>query len=363
MPEEVGTTVAQPAHRKVFLSYAKGDRRRVKGLMMVLELGGAEVFIDCRSVRPGVEWEDRIARALSESDVLCVFWSAAAQRSKWVVAEYTTFLNLYPDRACVPLLTDATPLPAALAKRQAPPEFLALANELLALHHHFIDSGVSRREARRLVRRRLAESGLDLNERQTRMLLGVFATGVSLGTLLMPKLLKMGALLVTLIAATWLVTWRACSGDVHPSRTDATAKTPTAAPPPGSPGLDAQPAPIPDDRRSGVTASPPPGSPGLRTQPVRQAEPANGERGQGWGCGDGLVNPAGAGEQCDAAGGNDTPTCNGNTAGMLSCQISRCGDGYVNHASGEECEFDSQCPPTQSCRTDNCKCTLAPTGG
>ncbi len=48
-------------------------------------------------------------------------------------------------------------------------------------------------------------------------------------------------------------------------------------------------------------------------------------------CGDGHVNAA-AGEQCDT-GGADSVTCNGKT-----CQTPSCGDGYVNAAAGEGCD-------------------------
>ncbi len=49
-------------------------------------------------------------------------------------------------------------------------------------------------------------------------------------------------------------------------------------------------------------------------------------------CGDGKVNGS-AGEQCDVAGHQDTPTCVAAT-----CKVSRCGDGHVNSPAGEQCD-------------------------
>lgn len=71
-------------------------------------------------------------------------------------------------------------------------------------------------------------------------------------------------------------------------------------------------------------------------------------------CGDMYVNLV-AGEDCDR-GTADTSTCNGNTAGLASCQIPTCGDGYVNTAAGEECDPNGLgCSGSRVC-TSSCKC-------
>jgi hypothetical protein len=61
-------------------------------------------------------------------------------------------------------------------------------------------------------------------------------------------------------------------------------------------------------------------------------------------CGDGYMNTA-AGEQCDSSG-VDSDTCNGAT-----CTVVACGDGYVNSAAGEECETGELCDPA-TCSLD-----------
>lgn len=65
-------------------------------------------------------------------------------------------------------------------------------------------------------------------------------------------------------------------------------------------------------------------------------------------CGDGYVNHT-AGEQCDDGFG-DSALCNGD------CTIARCGDGYVNTEAGEQCDDGPNNSDTVAgaCRT-NCK--------
>jgi hypothetical protein len=67
-------------------------------------------------------------------------------------------------------------------------------------------------------------------------------------------------------------------------------------------------------------------------------------------CGDGYVNMA-AGEVCDSSG-VDTASCVGTT-----CQLSACGDGYVNAAAGEECDSGALCDAT------TCKAAYTVGGG
>jgi len=212
---------------KIFLSYSHEDRRRAEAVKMLLELGGAQVFMDWRSILPGSEWSAALERALADCDVLCVFWSAAAQRSTWVRAEYTTFIGRFPDRPCIPLCADETPLPLLLAKRQAPPEFLALASEMVALRRDLVARGVSRREIRRVVQGRIAQLGLQLDDAQRSKLLGLFVSGASLGMLLswLARPVKATAILVSAASSVFLVTvvslvWSLSGGEPDAERLD-----------------------------------------------------------------------------------------------------------------------------------------------
>lgn len=193
---------------KIFLSYGHKDRRRADAVKMLLELGGAQVFMDWRSVAPGIDWEAALEKTLVDCDVLCVFWSEVAATSSWVRAEYTTFIGRFPDRPCVPLCADETPLPLILAKRQAPPEFLTLASEFLALRRDLRARGVGQREIRRIVGERIARLGLQLDDAQRRKLLGLFMSGASLGMLLswLLRPVKFTAVLATIASIVVLVT-------------------------------------------------------------------------------------------------------------------------------------------------------------
>jgi hypothetical protein len=165
---------------RVFLSYSRSDRERANGVRVLLELGGAEVFMDWRSIEPGEDWQWALERALARCDVLCIFWSARTAKSKWVEREYTTFLRLHPGRRCVPLVADETPLPTVLAARQAPAEFLALANEILAKRRKLIQLGVSRAERARLLCEEIEKRGIQLTLKQRRALATLFGSGLLL---------------------------------------------------------------------------------------------------------------------------------------------------------------------------------------
>lgn len=132
---------------------------------MLLELGGAQVFVDWRSIEPGEAWEAKLGDELEVADVLCVFWSRHTQRSRWVASEYTAFLATFPDRPCVPLCADETPLPTPLSQRQAP-DFLALTNAVLKKRREHARVGISRAESARLIRRFLVEEGIVMTSPQ-----------------------------------------------------------------------------------------------------------------------------------------------------------------------------------------------------
>jgi TIR domain len=53
----------------VFLSYATPDRERVLPYYDWLKQSGLDVWIDCRSIRSGQNWDFEINRALDKSGV------------------------------------------------------------------------------------------------------------------------------------------------------------------------------------------------------------------------------------------------------------------------------------------------------
>ena len=165
---------------RVFLSYAHQDRERALGVKLLIELGDAQVFMDWHSIRPGDRWQDAVEKALADCDVLCVYWTKAASKSKWVQREYEAFMRRYPDRRCIPICADASQLPRLLAERQAIPDFLAPANRVLSLGHELSSKRIPRSERERLVLKELKSLGIELSPEQQRLVL-LFALGTATG--------------------------------------------------------------------------------------------------------------------------------------------------------------------------------------
>jgi hypothetical protein len=104
---------------------------------------------------------------------MVVFWTRFAARSKWVRREYETFLAQFPERPLVPVLGDTTRRPRKLRARQHA-DLFPLINELLATARELENTGVGKREIRRVLLKRLNEAGVELPDRQRRRLLGLF---------------------------------------------------------------------------------------------------------------------------------------------------------------------------------------------
>ena len=65
----------RPATRRklrVFLSYSKPDRERIRQLHRRLSEEGFDPWRDETSIGPGVKWEPAIRKAMRESDAVCV---------------------------------------------------------------------------------------------------------------------------------------------------------------------------------------------------------------------------------------------------------------------------------------------------
>lgn len=102
---------------QIFVSYSRTDSARVAAHVAMLRAGGASLFMDTRSLEPGDMWEKVIQERLKASERVIVFWSKAAAKSSWVKREYEQAIAL--GIRVVPVRLDDTPLPRALASRQA----------------------------------------------------------------------------------------------------------------------------------------------------------------------------------------------------------------------------------------------------
>lgn len=101
---------------KVFVSYSHTDASLVAPVVRLLRVNKSLVFQDADGIAPGRRWRDEIAKALSESNLVVVFWCDHAFRSNEVTSEWRAAIEQGKD--LLPLLLDATPLPSELGAFQ-----------------------------------------------------------------------------------------------------------------------------------------------------------------------------------------------------------------------------------------------------
>lgn len=158
---------------RVFLSYSRADRQRVLGLLTLLEGLNHRVFMDQRSIPAGKRWKEELEKELNAAEVLLVFWTRHAARSEWVRHECETFDARFPERPLVPVVGDQTPLIKTLKSHQIS-DFCPLINELFAMVRDLDDQGISKREIRGAVFKRLEEEGIHLPPEKRNRLFGLF---------------------------------------------------------------------------------------------------------------------------------------------------------------------------------------------
>ncbi len=101
---------------RVFVSYSHSDASLVAPVVRLLRVNESLVFQDADRIPPGKRWREEIAKALAESNLVVVFWCHHASRSSEVSHEWRAALQQKKD--LLPLLLDATPLPAELGDFQ-----------------------------------------------------------------------------------------------------------------------------------------------------------------------------------------------------------------------------------------------------
>jgi TIR domain len=100
----------------VFVSYSHDDAVLVTPVVKLLRLNEALVFQDLDSIELGKKWREQIGRALAEAHLVVVFWCVHSSVSSEVESEYKSALQTGKD--LLPVLLDATPLPADLSEFQ-----------------------------------------------------------------------------------------------------------------------------------------------------------------------------------------------------------------------------------------------------
>jgi len=90
--EEARTKLMQTAHRPrtAFASYASANRVEVLRSVQGISKGAPEldIFVDVDKVRSGEDWQSKLYACIATSDIMYLFWSKAAAKSKWVKREW-----------------------------------------------------------------------------------------------------------------------------------------------------------------------------------------------------------------------------------------------------------------------------------
>lgn len=100
----------------VFVSYSHADASLVTPVVRLLRVNKSLVFQDADGIEAGKRWRDQIAKALSQSNLVVLFWCHHAFRSTEVSSEWRQALEQGKD--VLPLLLDETPLPVELGEFQ-----------------------------------------------------------------------------------------------------------------------------------------------------------------------------------------------------------------------------------------------------
>lgn len=110
----------EPNILSVFVSYNRADAKLVKPIVDLIRATRASnedwVFYDQDSIQAGQKWRAQTERALSDADLVCLFWCAHASMSTEVEHEYTQ--GLTEQKNFLPVILDATPVPSELAEYQ-----------------------------------------------------------------------------------------------------------------------------------------------------------------------------------------------------------------------------------------------------
>lgn len=78
----------------------------------ILRASGVTVFVDLYDLEYGMDWRNQVEKAIGQAERVLLFWSEQAARSRWVLMEVQLARRM--ERIIVPVILDATPMPAKL---------------------------------------------------------------------------------------------------------------------------------------------------------------------------------------------------------------------------------------------------------
>lgn len=122
-PDTVPASVTRDDYKKAFVSYSRKDEQRMLSRVLSIQNLAPDMsfWLDKQSMDAGDVWREEIRRAISISDMLLLFWSVAASKSKEVEAEWE---YAYEERG----LSFITPVPLDPPDQCPPPEKLSALN-------------------------------------------------------------------------------------------------------------------------------------------------------------------------------------------------------------------------------------------
>ena len=109
--------MSAPATKNLFASYSHKDGPAVHGLVRLLRVTGAPIFLDIDSIPAGTKWRQIIEQAISRADAVVLFWSTHAAQSEQVQQEWRVAISFGKD--IIPVCLEHTPLPPDLSEYQA----------------------------------------------------------------------------------------------------------------------------------------------------------------------------------------------------------------------------------------------------
>ena len=116
-----------------FASYAHQDLDKVIGRIQGMQKvrSDLDIFLDKDSLRSGEYWEPRLKEEIKNRDVLFLFWSVAAKKSKWVEREWRYALKEKGLDAIdpVPIEYPVPPLPKKLNRKHSTDRYLHLLSQ------------------------------------------------------------------------------------------------------------------------------------------------------------------------------------------------------------------------------------------
>ena len=128
----------RPYH-EIFASYSHKDTTIVEEFERYIQSLGDRYLIDCKTLRAGEVWDDRLRELIRKAGVFQLFWSRNAMQSPFVEQEWRYALSLGREGFVRPTYREE-PLPE-LPERGLPPE------DLRRLHFYHLRGGAPAAEA------------------------------------------------------------------------------------------------------------------------------------------------------------------------------------------------------------------------